>query len=50
MDFKNKNVIWGAIGLLALIAFIYTGKHNLPSQQQSQSPQHQTPGSINLDW
>jgi hypothetical protein len=52
MDFtKNKqNLIWLGIAAVAAAFFLYSGKINLPNQQQSQSPQHQTPGSINLDW
>jgi hypothetical protein len=52
MDFfKNKqNLIWGGIALVALAFSLYSGKLSLPGQYQSQSPQHQTPGSINLDW
>jgi hypothetical protein len=48
MDFtKNKqNLIWLGIAAVAAAFFLYSGKINLPNQQQSQSPQHQTPGAL----
>lgn len=50
MEKNKQNLIWGGIALVALAAFLYSGKLSLPNQRQTQSPQHQTPGSIILDW
>lgn len=46
MEKNKKNLIWGGIALVALAAFLYSGKLSLPNQHQTQSPQHQTPGAI----